>query len=92
MQITVGEIKSGKDRGKALGQLLKRLCIVGHASSVIFGEVVGQGLSLDLQGEVFTPRVDWRQFSEEEVEEGLRTNNLIVPPGGRIRMKIIFLS
>lgn len=92
IQITVGEIKSGKERGKALVQLLKRLCIVGHATRVIFGEVVDQGLSLDLQGEVFTPLVNWPQFSEEEVEEGLRANKLIVPPGGRIRVKIIYLS
>ena len=30
IQIAIGEIKSGKDRGKALVQLLKRLCIVGY--------------------------------------------------------------
>jgi len=91
IQITIGEIKSGKDRRKALVQLLKRLCIVGHATHVIFGEVVSRAISLDLQGEIFTPLM-WSQFSDEEIHTGLADHKLIVPAGGNIHIKIIFLS
>jgi hypothetical protein len=89
IQIKVGEIKSDKDRGKALIQLLKRLCIVvGHATRVIFG---GEVLS-DLQGEIFTPSC-WNQFLEEEVQKGLTDHHLNkAPADGRIHIKIINLS
>eukprot|EP01035_Chromulina_nebulosa_P035827 gene35827-48173_t len=86
IQLSVGEIKSGKDRKKALVQCLKRLCIFGYASRTIFGD----SRFLDLLGEIFTP-LSWNPFTEKEIEEALEENRLRVPFNGRVHIKIIYL-
>jgi hypothetical protein len=93
IDISVGEVKSGKDRGKSIDQLLKRLCIIGHASRVIFGEDNSTGsqlLFLNLQGEIYTP-LDWKHVSSDEIIKGLAKLNLFKPAFGAINFRINLL-
>lgn len=85
--LTVGEIKSGKDRKKAIFRCLKRLCIMGLATRVMFGE----SCELQLEGEIFTPLVG-DSVSEEDVRQCLDENKLLAPANGNIHIKIISIS
>lgn len=87
IQVKVGEIKSGKDRKKAIVQCLKRLCIVGSATRFTFENVP----ILDLQGEIFTP-LTWDQVSQQEVHDVLAEYKLLLPATENIRIKIIHIS
>jgi hypothetical protein len=92
IEISVGEVKSGKDRGVAIEQLLKRLCIMGQAARFIFGEDSSSQpnqklIILDLQGEIFSP-LEWEQVLPEEIPDILAKLNLFEPAHGYIEFSI----
>jgi hypothetical protein len=93
--IQTGEMKSGSDRSKAIGQLITRFAVLKVATEVILDlfpfdgyvcDALPRDVSVSLEGDIYTSSTTWKPPTDADIKSACKRFGIIYPlPGATTR-------